>query len=98
MKFKKGDIVKPIINTIQSIKFEILEAKNGRYEMVNLSNNNIISNSVCAMDNYYEKEVVVVVSTRVGECKHSNKRTVDLLTTSYWYCPDCKKDLGDYKK
>lgn len=28
-------------------------------------------------------------------CNHPNKKIVPMLNKSFWYCPDCKKDLGD---
>lgn len=28
-------------------------------------------------------------------CQHTNKRKVAMISSSYWYCPDCKKDLGN---
>lgn len=28
-------------------------------------------------------------------CNHPNKEKRDLFTSKYWYCPDCKQDLGD---
>lgn len=29
-------------------------------------------------------------------CQHSNKRKAIISKTlKYWYCPDCKKDVGD---
>jgi len=28
-------------------------------------------------------------------CTHQNKKKVQLVYSAYWYCPDCKADLGD---
>ena len=28
-------------------------------------------------------------------CKHVGKRKVQMITSSYWFCPDCKSDLGN---
>lgn len=28
-------------------------------------------------------------------CCHFNKKIVPMLNKSFWYCPDCKSDLGD---
>jgi hypothetical protein len=28
-------------------------------------------------------------------CTHPNKKVVPMLNKSFWYCPDCKSDLGD---
>lgn len=33
------------------------------------------------------------------KCQHKNKRVNRLsMTLQFWYCPDCKADLGDYKE
>lgn len=31
-------------------------------------------------------------------CSHANKKKVQMILSSYWYCPDCKADLGDANK
>jgi hypothetical protein len=31
----------------------------------------------------------------ISQCKHENKKIVAMLHTSFWYCPDCKSDLGN---
>ena len=32
-----------------------------------------------------------------NKCLHPNKKVVRLIASAYWYCPDCKADLGDVK-
>lgn len=42
----------------------------------------------------YEQQPLVYTKTC---CSHHNKRKVNLIYSSYMYCPDCKQDLGDAK-
>lgn len=30
-------------------------------------------------------------------CNHPNKKIVKMIYGEFWYCSDCKKDLGDVK-
>lgn len=38
-----------------------------------------------SLDRYYS----------IAECEHLNKRKSSAAGISFWYCPDCKKDVGE---
>jgi hypothetical protein len=39
--------------------------------------------------------ITQVIPETSGQCQHLNKRAVKMQTFGYWFCPDCKADLGD---
>jgi hypothetical protein len=46
-------------------------------------------------DRYKLVEEKPIVQPVVNNCRHLQRKKVQMVYSSYWYCPECKADLGD---
>lgn len=68
---------------------------------------NLRPSEVLAFSGWYSQEIIEENWTRVNEssaqlhfkietgCNHTKKFINRMIISKFWYCPDCKKDLGD---
>ena len=98
----RGDILE--IKEIVNIKFDVTIANENRPYPMTWQLTHSEYKELDKTGSFWDGNISIEISELSkpipivsNKCLHPNKKVVRLISSAYWYCPDCKADLGDVK-